>query len=63
MRQEFLNVLDRLLVAEKFFVEALKNSRAAARLSAERKKLLNHLRTLRQSDDLPLIIETEKKII
>jgi len=63
MQQEFLGKLDRLLTTEELFVDGLKNSRAAARLSAERKRLLEHLRELAQSDDLPLMIEVEKKII
>jgi len=63
MQQDFLGKLDRLLTTEELFVDGLKNSRAAARLSAERQRLLEHLRKLAQSDDLPLMIAVEKKII
>jgi len=63
MRQAFLDDLDRLLTSEELFVDALKNSQVAAQLSAGRKQLLSHLRVLAQSDDLPLMIEAEKKII
>jgi len=63
MQQDFLGKLDRLLTTEELFVDGLKNSRAAARLSTERKRLLEHLRALVQSDELPLMVEAEKKII
>jgi len=63
MAQEFLDKLENLLAAEGTFVEALKKTRAAKTLSTGRKELLGHLRTLAQSDDLSLIIATEKKII
>jgi len=63
MQQDFLDKLDYLLTDEEGLVEALKNTRAASRLSASRKQLLNHLRELAQGGDLSLIIKTEKKII
>jgi len=63
MAQEFLDRLEYLLTKEETLVGKLKETKAARQLSAGRKKLLKHLRTLRQSDDLALIIATEKKII
>jgi len=63
MRQMFLSRLKHLLIEEEALVESLKNSQVAARLSAGRKRLLAHLRKLAQSDDLPLMIETEREII
>jgi len=63
MRQEFLDKLEHLLIAEGSFVETLKKTQAAKTLSAGRKELLEHLRTLVHSDDLRLIIAAEKKII
>jgi len=63
MSREFLDELEHLLAAEESFVEKLKQTQAARQLSGGRKKLLNHLRTLALSDDLALIIATEKQII
>jgi len=63
MAQEFLDELERLLAAEESFVETLKKTLAARKLSAGRKDLLEHLRTLAKSNDLTLIIAAEKKII
>jgi len=63
MHQEFLDQLDQLLTEEELFVDELKRSRLATQLAAGRTRLLEHLRELVQSDDLPLMIEVEKKII
>jgi len=63
MAQEFLDKLENLLTAEESFVETLKKTRAARKLSAGRKYLLEHLRLLAKSDDLSLIIAAEKAII
>jgi len=63
MAQEFLSKLGHLLAAEESFVEALKKTTEASELSTGRKELLNHLRQLVTSDDLALIIATEKTII
>jgi len=63
MAQEFLDKLENLLAAEETFVEALKNTTEASELSTGRKELLNHLRQLVKSNDLSLIIATEKAII
>jgi len=63
MAQAFLEHLDRLLAAEELLVNELKQTQAARKLSSGRKRLLEHLRRLAQSDDIPLIIATEKAII
>jgi len=63
MAQEFLDKLENLLAAEETFVERLKKTSEASELSTGRKELLNHLRTLVKSDDIALIIATEKTII
>jgi len=63
MVQEFLDELEHLLAAEGSFVETLKKTPAARKLSAGRKKLLEHLSALAKSNDLALIIDAEKKII
>jgi len=63
MHQEFLDQLDQLLTEEEVFVDELKRSRLAAQLAAGRTRLLEHVRGLVHSDDLSLIIKTEKTII
>jgi len=63
MAREFLDKLEQLLIAEESFVEALKKTTEASELSTGRKELLNHLRALVKSNDLSLIIATEKAII
>jgi len=63
MRQVFLEHLDHFLTTEETLVEKLKKTQAAIQLSDERKGFLEHLRKLVQSDDLSLMIETERKII
>jgi len=63
MQQDFLGRIKLLLVAEEGLVETLKNTRAARRLADGRKRLLTQLRTLVSSEDLSLIVATEKEII
>jgi len=63
MQQDALGKLKHLLTAEEALVEKLKETRAAIRLSAGREKLISHLREFVQSDDLSLIVATEKEII
>jgi len=63
MQQAFLERIDHFLATEETLVEKLNKTQAAIQLSDERKGFLDHLRVLIQSDDLSLMIETEKRII
>jgi len=63
MQQDFLGRIKLLLVAEEGLVETLKNTRAARRLADGRKRLLAQLRGLVSSENLSLIVATEKEII
>jgi len=63
MQQDFLDKLRLLLTAEEALVETLKNTQAANQLVDGRKDLLAHLRALSASEDLSLIVATEKEII
>jgi len=60
MQQAFLNKLKHLLTAEEALVEALKNTQASSQLADGRKQLLAHLCELSTSEDLSLIVATEK---
>jgi len=62
MQQDFLGRIKFLLVAEEGFVDTLNNTRAARRLADGRKRLLTQLRELVSSEDLSLIVATEKEI-
>jgi len=63
MQQDFLGRIKLLLIAEEGLVDTLKNTRAARRLADGRKRLLAQLRELVSSEDLSLIVATEKEII
>ena len=56
-------ILTRLLVAEADFAEILKNTRAAKQLQGARDDLLEHVRKIGSSGDLPSIVATEQAIV
>lgn len=58
-----LDELDRLLVREDGYEQELARTRAAKNLQTVRRQMQEHLHAVRQSDDLSLIIATEKAIV
>jgi len=63
MQAVFLKQLNHFLSTEESLVQNVAKTQAAIELAGERKRFLVHLRALAQSDDLALIIETEKTIL
>jgi hypothetical protein len=63
MRNEQLQKLDRLLATEEVLADRVKQTTAAKRLDAARNDLLDYVRDVGHSGDLPLIVATERAIV
>lgn len=63
MKNDALEKLNRLLSVEEDFTEELRNTRAAKRLQGARSDLLQYIREVGRSEDLTLIVATERTIV
>jgi len=58
-----IDELSRLLAAERILTDEARQTRAAKRLAVSRVKLLRHLQNVLRSDDLVLMMTTERLIV
>jgi len=58
-----IDALGKLLAAERELTHEVKQTRAAKRLASSRIELLRHLQNVNRSNDLALMIETERVIV
>jgi len=63
MKNNMFDKLGRLLVTEKIHVDRLKKTDQAKRVSNIRNELLEHIRAIGSSGNLPLIVATERAFV